>query len=45
MSHPAPKRRFLVGRVHAGGTRVLVLRPAPPAIRGPWTLRAVVARD
>ena len=39
------KRRFLVGRLNRAGTRVLVLRPASPAIRGPWTVRAVVARS
>ncbi len=40
-----PKRRFLVGRLSRTDTRVVVLRPAAPAIRGPWTIRAMVARD
>jgi hypothetical protein len=43
MSVPV-KRCFLVGRLERGGTRVVVLRPARPAIHGPWTVRAVVAR-
>lgn len=35
---------FVVGRRTSKGTTVLVLRgPEKPAIRGPWTVRAVVS--
>jgi len=41
--NPSTKRCFLVGRLERGG-RVVVLRPSEPALAGPWTVRAVVAR-
>lgn len=34
---------FMVGFRHSKRTAMIVLRPVPPPIRGPWTLHGVVA--
>jgi hypothetical protein len=43
---PNPPKRFVVGRITRDGSRVVVLRPAAPAVApipGPWDLRAITA--
>lgn len=40
----ASRIRFVVGRRVGGKGTVLLLRPAPAPIRGPWQLRAIISR-
>ena len=39
------KRAFAVGRCNGQTTLVLVLGVSLPAMRGPWTVQAVVSRN
>lgn len=41
----ARRMAFILGHRQVGRTTLILFKSVPPPIRGPWTLRGVVAAD